>query len=167
MLRSSTLSSLGRKCIAESRKRKQLCETEHWYAGAGGRLSVASKTASCAGMQRRANRDVGARDQRLPLAHVEDATDRLGLGEREEHEAAAVLAMTRLRPEVSRLRRTASNAQPLFAVACRLPIATLVHRDRSLQPTLSASVELLASQSRRRIAWSSAASIAARISATP
>ena len=29
--RSSTLSSDGLKCIAESRKRKQLCETDAWY----------------------------------------------------------------------------------------------------------------------------------------
>ena len=53
--RRSTLSSAGRKCIAESTKRKQWCAIRCWYAVASGKRRVQSKTASCAGMQRSAS----------------------------------------------------------------------------------------------------------------
>ena len=52
--RKHTLSSSGRKCIEESKNRNDVWETVHWYAVAVGKFGVQSKTASCAGMQRKA-----------------------------------------------------------------------------------------------------------------
>mmetsp|Transcript_2904 Transcript_2904/g.8405 ORF Transcript_2904/g.8405 Transcript_2904/m.8405 type:complete len:272 (-) Transcript_2904:245-1060(-) len=54
MQRRSTLSSAGVKCIAQSRKRQQLCAAAAWKAKGAVQPSDASRSTSCAATQRRA-----------------------------------------------------------------------------------------------------------------